>query len=325
MNVSFRADDQPVASRVEYWRDVVSNAFGPLELQVTGGHDFTDRLVVGELGPARVAHLSMSQAGAAARTPKHVREWDPDLYKIDVQAGGRGLIEQGGRIARLEPGDFTFVDLSRPCHWVNSASRLVAVVFPKALLPLGPDDAGRLTGLRIRGDRGPGALISSLARELPRRLDEDGAGGARLGAAVLDLLAAALAAALGRDRAVSPETRQRALLLRIRAFVETNLGDPGLAPATIARAHHISIRYLHKLFEAEETTAADWIRRRRLERCRRDLLDPELRALPVAAIGARWGLPSAPHFSRLFRAAYGVPPAHYRRAAGERSRSRPPD
>jgi AraC-like DNA-binding protein len=31
---------------------------------------------------------------------------------------------------------------------------------------------------------------------------------------------------------------------------------------------------LHRLFETQETTAAEWIRHRRLDRCRRDLLDP---------------------------------------------------
>ena len=66
------------------------------------------------------------------------------------------------------------------------------------------------------------------------------------------------------------------------------------------------------LFETQQTTVADWIRQRRLERCRRDLADPGLRAKPVGAIAARWGLTNPAHFSRLFRAAYGVPPRAYR-------------
>jgi AraC-like DNA-binding protein len=88
----------------------------------------------------------------------------------------------------------------------------------------------------------------------------------------------------------------------------------------------VSIRYLHKLFETQEATVAEWIRRRRLERCRRDLLDPALRALPVNAIAARWGLLNAAHFSRAFRAAaYGATPGEYRRLAvtGSAGRARP--
>lgn len=50
----------------------------------------------------------------------------------------------------------------------------------------------------------------------------------------------------------------------------------------------------------------------RLERCRRDLLDPGLRDRLVSSIGARWGLQDAAAFSRAFRKAYGLPPGEYR-------------
>lgn len=55
-----------------------------------------------------------------------------------------------------------------------------------------------------------------------------------------------------------------------------------------------------------------WIRLRRLERCRRDLRDPRAVDRPVSAIAATWGLPDPAHFSRTFRAAYGITPTEYR-------------
>jgi AraC-like DNA-binding protein len=174
-------------------------------------------------------------------------------------------------------------------------------------------DAARLAAVRIPGTEGAGALISQLARHLPHHLDGGNeAGGARLGAAVLDLITVALAARLDRTEDVPPDTRQRALLQHIYAFIEARLTDPALSPGSIAAAQFISVRYLHRLFESEQTTVADWIRQRRLERCRRDLADPALRAEPVGAIAARWGLTNPAHFSRLFRAAYGAPPRAYR-------------
>jgi AraC-like DNA-binding protein len=133
---------------------------------------------------------------------------------------------------------------------------------------------------------------------------------------VLDLVTVALAARLDRTATLPPPTRQRALRQRVHAFVEARLGDPGLSPATIAAAHHISVRSLYKLFEAEETSVAGWVRQRRLERCRRDLLDPASAARPVSAVAARWGLVNAAHFSRAFRAAYGLSPVEYRAMAG---------
>jgi AraC-like DNA-binding protein len=191
--------------------------------------------------------------------------------------------------------------------------RIVTLAFPPAMLPLRRDDLGRLTAVRMRGDHGTGALVSSLARRLTEQVDNlSGADGVRLGTALVDLLGLGLATRLDRAEDISHEGRQRALLVRIQTFIEARLGDPDLTPRSIAAAHYISIRYLHKLFETEQTTVADWIRRRRLERCRRDLLDPACRSAPVGAIGMRWGFRDAARFSRVFRAAYGAPPGEYR-------------
>src|SRR5690606_31419702 len=98
--------------------------------------------------------------------------------------------------------------------------------------------------------------------------------------------------------------------------IEEHLADPDLSPATVAAAHHVSVRQLHRLFEGRDETVAARIRARRLERCRRDLLDPALAEQTVAAIGARWGLPNPSQLSRLFRQAYGVTPSELRRTAG---------
>jgi AraC-like DNA-binding protein len=137
--------------------------------------------------------------------------------------------------------------------------------------------------------------------------------GQRLPAVVLNVVTVAMA-----DRVDEPvplqDMRRGELVDRIRGFIESHLGDPQLSPATVAAAHHISLRYLHKLFEPEARGVAGLIRQLRLERCRHDLLDPAQADRPVAGIAARWGFSSAAHFSRVFREAYGLPPAEFRRA-----------
>ena len=313
VSTTFRASDQPRAARRDWWHHVVSRAMGSVEVRISGALDDRDQLMVGDVGALRVGVLSAGEPGGASRTARHIRRWDPDLCKIDILGRGSGVVEQDGRQARLRPGDFTLVDLSRPARWAMSSGRMVAVVFPRSLLPLRRPEVARLTAVGIGGDKGAAALASSLALELPGHLDDHGLqDGARLGSAVLDLLTVALATRLDGGR-VPPDAERRALLRRIDAFIEEHLHDPGLSPGTIAAAHHISLRYLHKLFESRQTTVAERIRRRRLERCRRDLLDPALRASPVSAIAMRWGLTNPAHFSRAFRAAYGIAPAEYRR------------
>src|SRR5438067_604248 len=134
---------------------------------------------------------------------------------------------------------------------------------------------------------------------------------ARLAGNVLDLLGTVLTERLDTTPP-DPDRAHRALMLQITSFIEEHLGEADLAPAQIAAAHHISLRQLHKLFHASGTTVAGWIRQRRLEHCGHDLRDPRWCGRPVAAIGARWGYPDPAHFSRLFKAAYGVGPRDYR-------------
>jgi AraC-like DNA-binding protein len=325
MSVVLRADDVPAAARAEYVREVVGAALGPLEVRTGDGDEPPDQVRAAELGAVRgavrVGELSASRPGGADRRRRHIQEMDADLCKVDLVARGELLLEQDGRQARLRAGDFAFVDLSRPAHWTNAwSTRVVAVAFPRKLLPLPGDGLAGLTGVGLTGDDGPAAVFSATARQLARQVDRlDPAGGTRVGMAALDLLTVALAGRLGRLGELPPDTSRRALVLRVHAYIEGRLADPRLTPAAVARAHHVSVRSLYKLFEGERASVAGLIRERRLERCRRDLLDPSLGEMPVGAVAARWGLTNAAHFSRAFRAAYGVSPVEYRRL-GDRSR-----
>jgi AraC-like DNA-binding protein len=327
MSVVFRADGKPVASRPDHWHHVVEETFGPLRLRPPSGAQPPHRLVVGDVGAVRVAELKVawttpSARCQGARTPRLISQAGPQGYRVDLVVRGRMVVEQDGREAWLGPGDFSVMDLSRPARWATSAEHTVAMLFPRTMLPLPRDQVAWLTAVRVPGDQGPGALVAPVARRLAGHLGDDyGADdGARLGTAVLDLLTAALAARLESGQRVPQGSRRRVLLQRVHAYIEQHLGDPGLAPGTIAAAHHVSVRYLYKLFEAQGQGVAGHIRRRRLERCRRDLLDPALLARPVGAIGARWGLPDPASFSRAFRAAYGIPPGEYRNMGDGSSR-----
>jgi AraC-like DNA-binding protein len=321
--MSYSAGDQPVRNRAEYWHHVVADSLVPLDLALSGATlDARDQMRVGALGPVGVVTLSTGEESRAVRRRSHITRTPGELLKFDVQTRGRGVVDHSGRSSCQRPGDFVLIDLSEPCVWQNGPSAgLVAITFPRDLLPLRDNEVAGVAGMRIAGDQGIGAMASMFARQTPAHLDELRASErARVGTTLLDLLTMALLSRTGHGREVAPESQRRALLMSIHAYVEEHLGDPDLSPHTIAAAHYISVRYLHRLFEEEQTTVAGSIRRRRLERCKRDLLDPTLRTQPVAALAARWGFSSAAHFSRLFRSTFGVPPTELRRLHdGERS------
>ena len=315
MVVLIRTSDVPAADRYDAWRRIVCDTLGPLDLRSDPDVPLSGEIEAGHLGPVNVGLVQTSTPHSVHRTPGLIRRGSSELYRVVLAISGNPRIEQDGRAAQLRPGEFAIYDFARPYELAyDSAVRLAVFGFPRDLLALPPGSADRVTAVAIAADQGTGALASPVLRRVVLDLETyRPASAARLSTVMMDLVTTAVAERAGHAESLQIESRERTLLLRIYAFIEQNLGEMDLSPGIVAAAHHVSVRYLHRLFEAQDTTVAAWIRQRRLERCRRDLADPALVAVPVSAVAARWGLPDSAHFSRLFRRAYGLPPAEYRR------------
>jgi AraC-like DNA-binding protein len=130
----------------------------------------------------------------------------------------------------------------------------------------------------------------------------------------MDLIALTFAGA-ARDFAGAGTTVQAALVARAKRCIEARLGDPALSAARVAETLGVSAGYLHRLFHAAGTTMGAEIRARRLERCRAELADPLHAGERITEIALRWGFNDMPHFSRAFRAAFGMGPRDYRASA----------
>lgn len=176
----------------------------------------------------------------------------------------------------------------------------------------------RLLAVPISGRHGMGGMFTPWPADLNTRAAEfTPADIPTLTSVTLDLLASVIARCLEAEEALSPETRRSALRARINAFVEQHLADPAMTPRTIADAHHIPLRHLRQLLAEDETSPAAWIRHRRLELCRLGLANPRLHTRPVQAIATSYGFPDPAHFSRLFRATYGMSPRDFRNLRAE--------
>ncbi|MFG1925180.1 hypothetical protein [Cryptosporangium sp. NPDC048952] len=114
------------------------------------------------------------------------------------------------------------VDPARPVRYASTASRHVTLLLPRAALRL--RSADRLIGVRIRGDRGPAALVASLVRDAARSLTGFRADDAQRSAnAVIELVSVALQAQLGDVRPGADD----ALRDRIVGYIEAHLSDRG--------------------------------------------------------------------------------------------------
>ncbi|WP_181193311.1 helix-turn-helix domain-containing protein [Prauserella shujinwangii] len=317
MAVLIRTREVPAARRHDAWRSIVCDTLGPLDLRIDRDAPLHGRIDAGALGPLGVGRVRTSTPHSVHRTRGLIRRDSPELYRVVLAMSGSLLVAQDGRSARLRQGQFVIYDFGRPyelCY--NAPVHLAVFSVPRASLAVPAGTVARLTAVPVTSDEGTGALTAPVLRRVTADLDGyRPASAARLSTVVTDLITTTIAERAERLDLVPEDSRERTLLLRIHSFIEQHLGDPALTPSTLAAAHHVSLRQLHRLFEPENTTAAAWIRHRRLERCRRELGDPVAGTTPVGAVGARWGFPDPAHFSRVFRRTYGVSPLEYRRAA----------
>ncbi|WP_405648040.1 helix-turn-helix domain-containing protein [Streptomyces uncialis] len=312
-------DSLPEGERCDWFHEVIAGEIAPVRIAVERPADFRADLAVLDLGGVKVSTFSYP-ALRSWRTPALIRRSDPEIYSLALMTESSMWISQRRTEAHLKHGDAVLFDSSHPYQagtaGRDGAVRVTIVQLPRTRMPLPADRVDRLLAGRLSTQAGTGAIwrtfVTALAAHGP---DCAPPGLERLGTVVVDLTGEFLAQHLGSSDELPAPNRRRLLMRRIDTFIDGNLGDPGLAPGTIAAAHHISVRYLHHLFRPDGQSVAATVRRRRLARCRADLARPELAALPLDAIAARWGFSSTTVFGRAFRTAYGTTPGEFRKQA----------
>lgn len=303
-----------VATSFDHWKHLVAESFVPLAAQTADVEGFR-----GQMRSRVLDRMSIVEVTATShevhRTPALIARAHERYFKLNLQLEGTGLLIQDSREAVLRPGDLAIYDTNRPYTLTfEEQARMMVVMFPCDALALPTDYVGQLAAVRMAGSTGLSGIVGQFIRQLSENLEVlSGPSGSRLAANALDLVSTMLHAEM--DMAPDRMKPQALLAVSIREYIEANLSDPLLSPATIAAAHFISTRHLHNIFHESGTTVASWIRSQRLEGARRDLRDPLHAGKSVGAVAARWGFLDAAHFSRTFRDAFGVPPSDWRRGA----------
>jgi AraC-like DNA-binding protein len=312
MTVSFSTAAVEPRSQLSYWREVVCATFVGLDVepseQRTPG--FRGEVRAHGLGAMQVATVT-SQPHAVVRSPARIRSSPDDDIFVNLAVRGAAVMAQDGREAVLRPGDFTYYDSARPCRIACPGPfRLVVLKIPRDLFTVRCRPGTGATAVAIRGDRGVGALFSTLLRRVPagtKGLPADVT--EKVADSVLDLLTTALSEQATGNRAVLPQAAQ---LLRARCYITDHLRDPALSPSAVAQALGVSVRYLHALFQAEGTSPFRWMMEQRLDLAARQLADPRLAERSVTSIGFGVGFKDTSHFSRVFKDRYGLGPRGYR-------------
>lgn len=205
----------------------------------------------------------------------------------------------------LPEGCVYVIDFSQSCRIEEQADvRLLLVMLPRAVAKscfgtivhghvVAPERTGAysdaLHALALKLETWPRAQASTVFAELRQPL--------------VDMIGGAPAATESR------------LLVRVRAFVDANLGERMLTPQHIADALGVSRSALYEALKGMNGIER-FIYERRLVRVHARLLDPD-DTMSVASLAEEYGFGTPDHLTKLFRQRYGLTPSRLR--AGETS------
>ncbi|MFT3760052.1 AraC family transcriptional regulator [Thauera sp.] len=236
-----------------------------------------------------------------------------DGAAVLLNVAGTGSLRQGLREARLQPGSLHLLDdgASFALQLPEDFHHLVLRV-PRPALEGVMRDWRPLTVSCMASCCGSAAVFAGTLRGIFSQRETLAPSDFKTCAdALLGLLGGMLASFARQvgDEASSVEAWH---LERVKAFARAHLADPELDVKLIAAEVGLSPSYIHRLFARCTMTLMQWITAERLDACHRELSAPGKLKRPVYLIAQEWGFANQAHFSRAFRARFGVSPSDVR-------------
>lgn len=297
-----------------YWREVLCEAYialNPTRPSPTGG--FIGSVAARPLSSVNVTTIASCRQ-KIYRGRSEISRMPREVYFLNLQVRGQCCMQQGGRAALLDPGEFALVDSTEPylndyCSddWEQHSFRI-----PRHLLrPLlkNPDHA---TATKIGANGGIEAVTVEYLMSIARNVDTLAPTGTALTSSMVELVALAV----GGNAQVREQGRgsaRQALHGLLLKHIELNIADPDLSPGSVAAHFGITPRYLHKVLEESGRSFGRLVLEGRLERCASRLTSGRD---SVTEVAMSMGFNDLSHFSRTFRQKYGVSPREYRNEAG---------
>lgn len=304
-------------SRIGFWQDLVSRKTAPVSFDSCDADEIHCKLLSCQVERFSFSHSQTSQI-KIFRGKEHTKKARGSSY-LYLQLDGEGEFLCHGSTQRTGAGSIILFDETTPYRFrAVSPVRTLAVGIPSTLI------AAKLPGYRdvamqvIDGNEGASSVLQATIRSMDSLLirQELRTFSRSMFHGVIELLAASLDDR-EEDCAVNAPAMTR-WAGKVRQYVEANLDDPNLSPATIANEFCISPRYLRLIFadsgneHQKEETLRRFILRRRLEECADRLAEPEFRYASITDLAHGWGFSDSSYFARRFTEYFGLAPRAFR-------------
>lgn len=262
------------------------------------------KLSLASLPQAEISNV----ARPSSRTPDHP-------YNIYV-SNRRHKVVTNNHSVILEPGDITVADSAMAATMITKEPyTTIGLTVPASVFRSYVPEPDKAVGVRFSGKSGLSKVVSYLLMTMWEYAEDDSFEkiANELAHNLLGILSTCCH--LDGDRAESSSTSALDKREIIKRIINQNLHKPDLCVGEIAKLSGLSVRYVQRLFAEEEHTASEYIRRQRLEGCKRQLADPAWLHRNITEIAFNWGFNSSAHFARVFKAQCGMNAREFRNRA----------
>ena len=253
-----------------------------------------------------------SSGGVRSRRTKNMLgDGNDDLF-LSLNQTNLFSVRQSGREALLHPGDAALVSCAEPTAFQRAGGVAIGIRVPRLLF------AHQLGAIEDRVARVIPASNEPLRllRAYVNSLDSDNSLETPelrhlVVAHIHDLLLLAINGMDSPAEQAIGRGLKAARLRQIKAHIIAALaGDMSIH--AVAVAHHLTERYVQRLFEDEGTTFSTFVSQQRLARAYRMLQTPRHAGQSVSAIAYECGFGDVTHFNRMFRRLYDLTPSEVR-------------
>ncbi|WDF74404.1 helix-turn-helix domain-containing protein [Novosphingobium sp. KACC 22771] len=294
------------------WRDAVCEALIDLDVCIDKDTPFQGAMRLRNLHDTLVMDVQAT-AHSVTRDKSRIGRSHDDYVLLSRISSGSAMLSQNGRDAILGSGDFAIYDTAATYHiGLRQPFEMTVMRIERDRFSHLVGNVGDLTAIPVRGDSGTGRVASLLIGEVCRELDAIGDATMRqMRDTMLGMVAAALSEI--REGPVRTTSQPRYLLIqRAMRLVEDELGNESLSCEFVAQRLGISGRYLRKLFADQGRPLSDFIWERRLVAAHNQLATQRSVQRSITSIAFDCGFKDSAHFSRAFRARFGISPRDFR-------------
>lgn len=294
--------------RIVAWRDRLRSSFFSLDTSSSS------ELFFGQVKEAVPGTRDLTSVKSTAqltwRSYSHIRRDPQEIIMLAIQVSGNGFLDQDGRQTRLEAGDFSFVDTTRPYKlYFEGPFEQQAFCIPRKVLERQVPCLSRYTARRYDGRRGTVAVAAGFILNLASNahlLGQDGLESYQITAAQL------ISAAIDTERELI-DAKDLVRFGRVRSRLAKMARDPDLAFDRAASVERVSLRTLQRLFHLNGTTPTKWLLEYRLGRVAEELRASARNSVSITEIATSWGFRDLSYFSRAFREHFRVSPTEWRK------------